>query len=101
MNLAISHQFEQGLFESAKDSLKDYPTAQQDKDQEARDYYNMITPLLQGEINRLVVDGKVNYTKLGKALNNKGLVTRFNKPFTYSTARMVSLKLKEEGRLTW
>lgn len=101
MNLAISHQFEQGLFDDVKDSFKDHPTAQQDKDQESRDYYNMITPLLQGEINRLLVDGKVNYTKLGKALNNKGLVTRFNRPFTYSTARMVSLKLKEEGRLTW
>jgi len=101
MSLVISHQFNQGLFEHVKDSLKDYPTATQQQDQEAQDYYNMITPLLQGEINRLLVDGKVNYTKLGKALNNKGLVTRFNKPFTYSTARMVSLKLKEEGRLTW
>jgi glycerol-3-phosphate dehydrogenase len=103
MNLTIFHQFNQGLFEPSKMHLDD--DEQDDRNNikiaEGLRYYDHIAEVLQGQISRLAVDGKINYTKLAKVLTNKGYKTRFYKDFSYASARMTVLKLKKEGKLSW
>ena len=103
MSLIINHQFIQGLFEPYTINLDDYENDSRNniKVTEGLRYYEHIAEVLQGQINRLAVDGKINYTKLAKSLTNNGYKTRFYKDFSYASARMTVLKLKKEGKLSW
>ena len=101
MNLTIFHQFNQGLFEHVKEVFEDNRSEVSTHQDEIKQYYNEVAEVLQGQIDALVSGSGMNYTILAKRISNLGWRSRFYKEFTYASMRMLVLKLKREGKITW
>lgn len=100
--LEIALQHAHGLFEEVQEMFEERQEhLSSPYKEEINQYYVEVAEVLQGQMDALINNGGMNYTVLAKRMNNLGWKSRFYKDFTYASMRMLVLKLKREGKITW